>query len=185
MEDKITSEYVRSLTDYTDNFLCSLKDNIYKIRFIQFRVRDSETGIELFEISDEEEGEENGEEIIDEEMSNNARTIKYHLGSEFLNLKNIATSLTFSVGSLPVKNLLMIERHYFKGELIKSFEFNFDFCIPNSTNTWETIYTMPEFDDELKESLIANPWETKSDTFYFVDNKLIMHHKALYNYADE
>ena len=35
----------------------------------------------------------------------------------------------------------------------------------------------------LKQEIISNPWETKSDSFYFVDNKLIMHNKAIYNYA--
>jgi len=30
--------------------------------------------------------------------------------------------------------------------------------------------------------MIDNPFETKSDSFYFVDNKLIMHNKADYAY---
>jgi len=30
--------------------------------------------------------------------------------------------------------------------------------------------------------MIANPFETRSDSFYFVDNKLIMHNKADYAY---
>jgi hypothetical protein len=31
--------------------------------------------------------------------------------------------------------------------------------------------------------MINSPWETKSDTFFFVDNKLIIHNRAEYNYA--
>ena len=31
--------------------------------------------------------------------------------------------------------------------------------------------------------MIDQPWETKSDSFYFVGEKLIMHNKALYNYS--
>ena len=27
------------------------------------------------------------------------------------------------------------------------------------------------------------PWETRSDSFYFVQGKLIMHNKSEYNYA--
>lgn len=30
--------------------------------------------------------------------------------------------------------------------------------------------------------LIKHPYETKSDSFYFVENKLIMHNKADYSY---
>lgn len=30
--------------------------------------------------------------------------------------------------------------------------------------------------------MVANPFETKSDSFYFVDDVLIMHNKADYSY---
>lgn len=33
--------------------------------------------------------------------------------------------------------------------------------------------------------MIANPYETQSDSFYFVDDKLIMHNKASYKYVPE
>lgn len=33
--------------------------------------------------------------------------------------------------------------------------------------------------------MIANPYETKSDSFYFVQNKLIMHNKASFKYMPE
>ena len=121
--------------------------------------------------------------ITEEQIENSPRTIRYHLGPDFLDLKNLGSSLTFSVGNKPVKNLLMIERHYFKTVLVKSFEFKSDFCIPNSTNTWESIYTIPELDPKLKQEMIDNPWLTKSDSFYFVEDKLVMHNKALYNYG--
>lgn len=185
MESPITIDYVKSLNDFTDSFLCELKDNIYKIKFLNFRVRDMESNYVLFEVSDEDDKSEdtNAQKESKEEIVSSSRTIKYHLGPDFLELKNIGTSLTFTVGDLAVKNLVMIERHYFKGILIKSFEFKFDFCIPHSTNTWETIYIIPELDQNLKEEMIESPWETKSDSFYFVDNKLVMHHKALYNYS--
>uniref|UniRef100_A0A8R1I9K6 GMP_PDE_delta domain-containing protein n=1 Tax=Caenorhabditis japonica TaxID=281687 RepID=A0A8R1I9K6_CAEJA len=32
------------------------------------------------------------------------------------------------------------------------------------------------------EEMINNPNETRSDSFYFVDNKLVMHNKADYSY---
>ena len=184
METPITPEYVKNLSDFTETFLCDVKENIYNIKFLKFRVRDLESGYVLFEVCDDEEkpeDEKDGDQNTD--VANSSRTIRYHLGPDFLELKNIGTALTFSVGALPVKNLVMIERHYFKGQLIKSFEFKFDFCIPNSTNTWETIYIIPELDAGLKQQMIDAPWETRSDSFYFVENKLIMHHKALYNYS--
>lgn len=186
--DNITPEIVREYKEFTPKFLCGLKANTFNIRFRKFKVRDMDSGYTLFEVSDDspDEPDTNQPDVIepkDEPIESSPRTIRYHLGPDFLDLKNLGSSLTFSVGSKPVKNLLMIERHYFKDILVKSFEFKFDFCIPNSTNTWESIYNIPELDPKLKQDMIDNPWMTKSDSFYFVEDKLIMHNKALYNYG--
>ena len=89
----------------------------------------------------------------------------------------------FKVGSKEVRNFRMIERHYFRTTLLKSFDFNLEFCIPGTQNTWEVIYEMPTIPEQTKADMIAAPWETKSDSFYFVENKLIMHNKAEYNYS--
>merc|ERR1712178_554655 len=112
-----------------------------------------------------------------------ARCIRYDFGSAFLNLKTIGTTLEFSVGPKEVNGFRMIERHYFREKLIKSFDFTFGFCIPNSTNSWEAIYEMPDLTPEEEKDLIDNPYETKSDSFYFVNDQLIMHNKAEYSYA--
>ena len=42
----------------------------------------------------------------------------------------------------------MIERHYFRGRLLKSFDFNFGFVIPGSKNTVEHIYEFPSLSEE-------------------------------------
>ena len=185
--EPVTPDKVRSLTKFTDKFLCDKSANVFDVRFRKFRMRDLDSGFVLFEVSDdgaEEQKEEPKQPSPEEEtVENSLRTIRYHLGPDFLELKNLGSSLTFSVGAKPVKNLVMIERHYFRDILIKSFEFKFDFCIPNSTNTWESIYTVPEIDPKIKADIIANPWETKSDSFYLVEDKLIMHNKALYDYS--
>lgn len=187
--EPVTPDKVRSLTKFTDKFLCDKSANVFNVRFRKFRMRDLDSGFVLFEVSDDGAEEQTQKEepkqqsLEEETVENSLRTIRYHLGPDFLELKNLGSSLTFSVGAKPVKNLVMIERHYFRDILIKSFEFKFDFCIPNSTNTWESIYTVPELDPKIKADIIANPWETKSDSFYFVEDKLIMHNKALYDYS--
>ena len=194
---EITPEVVRNYKEFTPKFLCGLSANVYNIKFKRFKVRDIETDFVLFDVSDESEEnqdqenkdipdemkDENLKKIEDEDIYKSPRMIRYHLGPDFLDLKNLGSSLTFSVGNQPVKDFLMIERHYFNEILIKSFEFKFDFCIPNSVNTWESIYTIPEIDPKLKKQMIDEPWHTRSDSFYFVQNKLIMHNKAIYNYG--
>ncbi len=76
----------------------------------------------------------------------------------------------------------MIERHYFQDELIKSYDFNFGFVIPNSTNTWDAVYEIPSLPPSLIDAMITNPFQCKSDTFYFVGEELVMHHKVSYRY---
>ncbi len=70
----------------------------------------------------------------------------------------------------------------------RGIDFTFGFCIPNSVNTWEAIYDVPELPPELVEDMINNPWETQSDSFYYVINEegieeMVMHNKAKYAYS--
>ncbi|KAK7085095.1 hypothetical protein SK128_009173 [Halocaridina rubra] len=88
----------------------------------------------------------------------------------------------FTVGSRSVNKFRMIERHFFRDKLLKTFDFEFGFCIPNSKNTCEHIYEFPTLHSDLAEEMIRNPFDTRSDSFYFVDDKLIMHNKADYAY---
>lgn len=53
------------------------------------------------------------------------------------------------VGDKPVNNFRMIERHFFRDRLLKTFDFDFGFCIPNSKNTCEHIYDFPSLSPEL------------------------------------
>ena len=59
-------------------------------------------------------------------------------------------SLRFRVGNQPVTNFRMIERHYFKGRLIKSFDFEFPFCIRTHLACARTV-AHPVADSELRE----------------------------------
>ena len=47
----------------------------------------------------------------------------------------------------------------------------------------EFIYDLPQFSPEEKAEIVASPWEVKSDTFFFAEDKLIIHNRAEYNYA--
>ena len=62
--------------------------------------------------------------------------------------------LRFCVGPVEVPSFRMIERHYFKGKLLRNYDFTFGFCIPNSTNSWEAIYDMPEKSQDLIDDMV-------------------------------
>ncbi|XP_035734422.1 protein unc-119 homolog B-like isoform X3 [Vespa mandarinia] len=116
------------------------------------------------------------------EDANTGRFVRYQFTPQFLKLKTVGATVEFLVGPKPVNNFRMIERHFFRDRLLKTFDFQFGFCIPNSKNTCEHIYEFPTLPTDLVSEMIANPFETRSDSFYFVDNQLVMHNKADYAY---
>ena len=158
----------------TDKFLCSLDANIYGIEFGRFTIRDMESNNVIFHV----EPIEGVPAMVDD----SSRLIRYTFSKEFLNLKAIGTTVEFKVGSKEVKNFRMIERHYYKDKLLQTYDFTFGYCIPNSANTWELIYSLPKLSEEEIEEMCKHPFETKSDSFYLVENNLFIHHKAEYEY---
>merc|ERR1712167_136119 len=106
--------------------------------------------------------------MLTPEMEDQVRCISYDFGPQFFDLQSIGTSLEFSVGPREVQDFRMIERHYFRDRLIKSYDFKFGFCIPNSVNSWEAIYELPPLPPDLVQEMCSNPYETQSDSFYYV-----------------
>jgi hypothetical protein len=167
-------------------FLCPLSANKYGIEFLHFSISDFESKRKIFEIGKDRPGKAVPKMDLSHARGEGAyRTIRYEFSEDVLRLPAIATELEFSVGPHEVHNLRMIERHYFRDEIVKSYDFNFGFCIPSSVNTWETIYAMPPLEDELISDMVAQPYATVSDSFYFVGDELIMHNKAEYKYIPE
>mmetsp|Transcript_42533 Transcript_42533/g.106340 ORF Transcript_42533/g.106340 Transcript_42533/m.106340 type:complete len:189 (+) Transcript_42533:255-821(+) len=180
-----TPEECLSLTSPADSYLCPLSANSFGIEFLEFRIREMEgSQRELYNVKKPDDAP--SEPIVDipPELEDQYRLIQYNFPSEFLKAKTIGTSLVFSVGNNEVPSFRMIERHYFKDRLLKSFDFTLGFCMPNSRNTWEVIYTLPELDPDLESEMIDAPFETRSDSYYFVGNKMVMHNKAEYAYSD-
>ncbi|XP_071789714.1 protein unc-119 homolog B-like [Asterias amurensis] len=183
-KDSISPDDVLKLVKCSENYLCDPDANIYNIDFTRFKIRDMDTATVLFEIakppsSDEDDDVEPDSDDVD---PNAGRFVRYQFTPQFLKLKTIGATVEFVVGDKPVKNFRMIERHYFKERCLKTFDFNFGFCIPNSKNTCEHIYEFPKLTPEEIQEMVDQPFDTKSDSFYFVDNNLIMHNKADYAY---
>eukprot|EP00347_Sterkiella_histriomuscorum_P023037 403336198 len=170
---------VKALTGPTETFLCSLKDNVYGIKFGAFKIRDMSSGTVLVDVREEDLDLNITEEMDDPKV----RLVKYHFGPDFFMLRTIGLTVGFSIGDQPIPNFYMVERHYFRNKVIKQYEFKFGFCMPNSQNEIEMIYDLPELAEEEKQEMIENPWETKSDTFFFVNDSLVIHNRAEYNYS--
>nr|CAG4646561.1 EOG090X0D9B [Macrothrix elegans] len=183
--DFVTPDDVLRLQQVTKNYLCSPEANTYQIDFTRFCIRDLETGTVLFEIakpSCSNFSDDTPEQDIDDTDPNAGRFVRYQFTPYFLKLKTVGATVEFVVGDKPVKNFRMIERHFFRDRLLKTFDFDFGFCIPHSKNTCEHIYEFPALSADTIEEMIKHPFETRSDSFYFVENRLIMHNKADYAY---
>jgi len=180
----ISPAQVLSNTAITEDYLCPPQANIYGIDFTRFKIRDVDTGTTLFEIAkpptaedgDQTEGESETPDL------NAGRFVRYQFTPQFLKLRAVGATVEFKVGGKPVNKFRMIERHFFRDQHLKTFDFDFGFCIPNSVNSCEHIYEFPRLDQATIDEMVENPFETRSDSFYFVDDKLVMHNKADYSY---
>lgn len=175
----ITPDDVLGLQKITKNYLCSPEENVHMIDFTRFKIRDMETGTVLFEIT-KPPTPAGGRKQFD---PNAGRFVRYQFTPAFLQLRQVGATVEFTVGDTPINNFRMIERHYFRDQLLKSFDFEFGFCMPSSKNTCEHIYEFPALSEDIMREMILHPYETQSDSFYFVDNKLVMHNKADYSYS--
>ncbi|PKU29412.1 hypothetical protein llap_20284 [Limosa lapponica baueri] len=144
-------------SDSLPNYLCTPEENVYKIDFTRFKIRDMESGTVLFEITKPAASGTSSEVPVwyswrdlfftEDEF----KIVKLSDMSFF-----IIFEVEFTVGDKPINNFRMIERHYFRDQLLKSFDFEFGFCIPSSKNTCEHIYEFPQLSEDLsKHSLIT------------------------------
>ncbi|CAH1233938.1 protein unc-119 homolog B-like isoform X2 [Branchiostoma lanceolatum] len=181
-KENISPDDVLKLPKVTENYLCEPEANVFQIDFTRFKIRDMDSGTVLFEIAKPPPSDDDQDAEADDIDPNAGRFVRYQFTPQFLKLRTVGATVEFTVGDKPVSQFRMIERHYFRERLLKSFDFNFGFCIPNSKNTCEHIYEFPELAPDQIQEMIDHPYETKSDSFYFVDNNLIMHNKADYAY---
>jgi len=127
------------------------------------------------------------------ERPNNARVIRYVFDSSFFKIPRIACKTTFNLGNLGAGSdgkiqklapLRMIERHYLDDKLLRSFDFTFGPVeTPSLRNTWEFTYDMPPLSTAEVDEMVDNPYAMSSDSFYFLGDELILHHKAFYAFS--
>merc|ERR1712070_839914 len=107
---------------------------------------------------------------------------RVNLSSDFLKCRVVRSTIAFSVGSEPIQSLRMIERHFFRGDLLRSFDFTFGYCIANSENTREVIYELPRLPQTILDGLAKQPYSVSTDTFFFADDRLVHHIRGEHDY---
>ena len=173
-----TEEQALKLEKPLDKFLVKLEDNIYGVKFNGFRLKDAEGDKVYHEYypQDEYELDYFADHMLDYPFPNDILKGQKHLGTKL----NIAI-----VGDKLVPNLILLERHYIEGKLAANFRFAFKMLPPKSKNEVEFIYIIPKLSDEIEEKLKkGEDVHGASDTFVFVEGKLIIHRRAKYTYYD-
>jgi hypothetical protein len=174
MDLPITIEKVKSMTEPTTNFLVKLENNIYGIRFKGFKIRDIDSG-EIYQ-------DFIAEDIYQLDYYADHDLI-YRFPQRMLKAKNLGSNLTLVVGENVVNDLFLIERHYINYNLAANYEFYFPLFMPNSENNIEFMYPIPKLNDETRKLLdYGEDIYAKSDTFIFVENRLVIHRRAKYTY---
>lgn len=165
---------IKLLKTPTSEFLVDNNIGNSLVQFTEFKLRDLIKNTVIYHVKRPQE------KFIEYKTQN--ELMEYNFPRTLLNIPEIGATVTFCTGNTPVQSFCMIERHYFRDKLLKTFEFNFGFLMPMTVNTIEHVYSVPEISPELKQAMVQNPKETRSDSFYFADGKLVMHNKAVYTY---
>lgn len=156
------------VTQVPADYLCSPQSNVYDIDFTRFRIRDTESGKVLFEVAkpsgrqpatilspvvaDEEKDQDNGSAVPSPDQDpDSCRFVRYQFPAEFLDLKTVGATIEFTVGQKAINKFRMIERHFFRDIHLKTFDFSFGFCIPQSSNSCEHIYEFPAISNQMSE----------------------------------
>ncbi|CAM9443237.1 unnamed protein product, partial [Choristocarpus tenellus] len=98
--------------------LCPLSANKQHIEFLEFTISDYETKNIIFTVGRDNPPPIDVELDLSSLDENSYRSIKYEFSEDVLRLPSIQTSLVFAVGDMEVPNFRMIERHYFRDEVI-------------------------------------------------------------------
>lgn len=173
---KITLDEAMKFEKAQDTWLVEPEDNTPGIRFNGFKLRDTASGVVYYEYYPKDKFE----------LDKFAKTLlPYAFPYQLLqDEKHLGTTLILCVGDKVVKDLVLLEIHYVEGKKFATFKFQFPIFMPNSENSVEFIYDIPKLSPEILAKMgKGENIEAKSDTYVFVEGKLVVHRRALYYYV--
>ena len=174
METFKTIDSVLNMTTPADSFFVRLEDNTYGIRFKGFRLRDCDSN-EIFH-------EFNTQNVFELDYFAD-HLLEYRFPQKILQSKTLGSNIILVVGDSFVQKLTLIEKHYIDDIVVAAYRNNYPAFLPNSENNIEFIYSIPNLSEETKKKVsLGEAVQAKSDTFIFVDGKLIIHRRASYEY---
>ena len=153
---RVTPADVLALTAPTETFLCPLSANVYDFDFLEFEIKDYDTNESVFKIAknpthsaspndpNDPFGDAEATEALfttNPSLEAAVRTVRTRSRAA---LRCRASERADVFHRRETGGISLIERHYFRDALLRSYDFTFGFVIPNSVNGWEAIYPAPD-----------------------------------------
>ena len=161
-----------------EKFLSRIEANIHDICIGRLILRDLEKNVVLYDLTPP--GGFMPTPKIDKD-----RMLKFQFPKAILKLNSMGSTFEFKIGPVEMKNMRIIQKHFFMGKLLKVYDMEFGYCMPDSVNSWECMLTLPEIPDKEIDEIVKNPWKYTSDTFFFNENHLFLHMMGEYMFLDQ
>eukprot|EP00892_Ulva_mutabilis_P002050 jgi/Ulvmu1/11846/UM081_0004.1 len=142
----VTPAEIRKIDVPTQEYMCTLYDG-RNLNFLEFDILDDQSGAEFYRVEREADSVDGSEDVAPE-IEELIRHVHYTLPSAMLRCERIKTRLKFALRAPQVEDLLLIERHYFKGKLVRNYENSFRPDGSASTQIWEVTYDMPQYSEQ-------------------------------------
>ena len=109
-ESSFTPQDALAMDYPAPRFMCSRKANVFGVKFLDFRLRDADSGEILVEVSQEEremldamQEEEAKSRGVEDSQDDEDRVVEYNFGPMFLEMKAIGMQVGIEIGEKPVK----------------------------------------------------------------------------------
>ena len=184
---KVSLEQLRAEKHPASKFLCKLHENTPAIQFLGFSLIDRDKGKVYFSHQNKEVPNfaPIDDSNLDAEFTKKVEALRhsnFRFPKDVLTAKNMRSVLKLKNGPKPIQNLVMLEKHFFRGEFVTQFEFHLDALAPHELKEWVTDYQAYQPSPERLKEILAAPGHSTSDTFLLANGTLIAHHKASYVY---
>ncbi|KAL1110304.1 hypothetical protein AAG570_008381 [Ranatra chinensis] len=155
------------------SFLCPLEANIYGLDCCEYTLTDMDTGNLLFTTA----SIPNPDDPLD---INAGRRLNCRIKPGYLQARKIKATALYSIGEIPINEIRLIERFYFRNMFLWGFDFIVGNGVPYDMKSVDLIYRMPKLPHHLVREMVYAPYATMSDSFYFADGNLVLHRKSRY-----
>ena len=161
-----------------EDYLCSFAANTYGIQFVSFTIQDKASGFVYFHVGPQAP-------LPDSALNfEEPRKIKYRFNPAILRAASLNTILKFNA-THELPNFTLIEKHFVGEKHFATYRSEMDGPLEAGKMYTQEMTYKNEMSESLIREAIQHSWSHKVEALYFVNNKLVMHNKAVYLYSSD